>query len=672
MSQRKNSSELWNYFKKCKEDGKARCNTCNDILSFKSTIANLKNHLKRKHISLYTTLTTGVVKFEPTINYQPTESWAWKDAQFRPSISKTPNPDLEMSTSSDTDTSTSTGAVGSEEYKQGATLHVQGKECSQQTDALIPKIFKEQKKIIDRDVLKLCIDSFHPFSIVEERSFQKLMRWIPGYKLPSRKNLSNNMLTLLYNETKEKIKPEIAAGCDAICITLDMWTSRNTETYIAVTGHYINKDFKFKTVLLDCCSFSGSPTAGTIAIEIQKITDEWNLTYKVNFAVSDNAPNITNAVTNVLKWDHFGCYAHTLNSILQDALKSFENSISKAKIIIAFFKKNTVAIEKLNQRQIIESKVPKRLIQEVETRWNSTFLMLTRFTELKDEIKYTLSFINNKNLPTISEEEWSAFSLLCCILKPFEEIFANSCEKYVTGSDVIVVTRILKETCEAYSSEDNIQQILSFITKLKANIEMTLGNIEKSEIFSLCTFLDPRYKMTAFSDQTEALKTKRRVQDKVQKMIAGRVQTTTSTAPSSSSIDTASTSAWNVFDKFMADKVPTQRGTPSTKAIKELQMYVDDAILPRKNSAGNYNCPRRWWHAHRNIYPNLAEIYRSHCNVVGTSVPCEQMFSKTGVIISDRRASLKTEKMRQLMFLNVNMDQVISKLKRRRPAGLTS
>lgn len=108
----------------------------------------------------------------------------------------------------------------------------------------------------------------------------------------------------------------------------------------------------------------------------------------------------------------------------------------------------------------------------------------------------------------------------------------------------------------------------------------------------------------------------------------------------------------------MATTVSRPQGTPLSKAMKELQMYVDDDILPRKDATGNFtNHHNHMWYSHRHIYPNLAEIYRTNCNMVATSVSCERMFSKTGQIISDRRASLSTNKVRQLMFLNVNLDQ---------------
>ena len=45
---------LWNYFSVFdKHAKKAKCNYCQKALSYKTTITNLKNHLKQKHIFIY-------------------------------------------------------------------------------------------------------------------------------------------------------------------------------------------------------------------------------------------------------------------------------------------------------------------------------------------------------------------------------------------------------------------------------------------------------------------------------------------------------------------------------------------------------------------------------------------------------------------------------------------
>ncbi|GBP88564.1 hypothetical protein EVAR_21772_1 [Eumeta japonica] len=53
MSVRKNTSVIWHNFNKDTQTLKATCNKCKDVLSYKSSSANLKSHLRRKHPSTY-------------------------------------------------------------------------------------------------------------------------------------------------------------------------------------------------------------------------------------------------------------------------------------------------------------------------------------------------------------------------------------------------------------------------------------------------------------------------------------------------------------------------------------------------------------------------------------------------------------------------------------------
>ncbi|CAD7076906.1 unnamed protein product [Hermetia illucens] len=331
------------------------------------------------------------------------------------------------------------------------------------------EITSHQKNLIDRDFLDLFVKEFHPFSIVKEPSFRKVIKWIPGYELPSRKTISTTMIPALYQSCVENVRDLVSREAISVCLTTDCWTSANNENYMATTAHFITEGFTLKTVLLKCSYLKG----------------------KVNYAISDNATNITKALADILSLKHYGCYAHSLNLIVQRALKELEPTLEKIKKIVTFFKRSSLNNEKLLKFQINSGvSQPKRLIQDVSTRWNSTFYMLRRFIELEEAIRATIALVD-RNLPVLTGEEWKTCKEVCNILSPFEEMTNSmSGEKYMTGSAAIVVTRCLKGVCERFARNSTFSAATEkVVSPLRRGLTDRFGNIEKIIPLAICTLL---------------------------------------------------------------------------------------------------------------------------------------------------------------------------------------
>lgn len=378
MPGRSGNSELWLHFEKDEVSGKASCNICKEKISYKSTTSNLKSHLKRKHVSIFSSAFSSHTPPPPML----------------PGPSNIP-PSCVPPTQGPVENTDESGTGRAKRQRLMAEFTSK-------------KISAEQKKQINLDLLDLCTDSFHPFSIVEERAFKKYSRWIPGYELPTRKTLSNSIMQQAYTKTFDFVQNQMKE-VRSICLTADMWTSLKTESYIALTGHYLTDDLEFKTVLLGCCNFPGHHTSENIATEIRTLVEKFELKEKVNFMVTDNASNVVRAVKDILNWKNFGCYAHTLNLIVDNALKLVEDDISKVKRIVAHVKKSTVSSERLQKYQLQQGNEPKRLSQAVDTRWNSTYYMLKRFVELEEAIRATLAFTDSR-LPILTTEDWTLYS----------------------------------------------------------------------------------------------------------------------------------------------------------------------------------------------------------------------------------------------------------------------
>lgn len=165
------------------------------------------------------------------------------------------------------------------------------------------------------------------------------------------------------------------------------------------------------------------------------------------------------------------------------------------------FSKSTVAHNVFKTYQINNGiKDPKKLIQDVQTRWNSTYYMIDRFVEMQTSIRGTLGLLDNAP-DTLRPEDWTILQDLIKILKPFVEATkAISGQKYMTASLVIVIVQGLYKVCNSLIKMNLSPRALLVAKKLLSNMDARDGfkNCEKSMTLSKCTFLDPRFKHLPF------------------------------------------------------------------------------------------------------------------------------------------------------------------------------
>lgn len=127
------------------------------------------------------------------------------------------------------------------------------------------------KAKVDQAVLKVVVGDLHPFSIVDGSAFRELMALVaPHYTLPCRTTISRTLMPRKYTEVQEKVRQQLE-GVEAISLTTDLWTSRTTKAYIAVTGHFISREWSMESALLGCIPVSGSHTGAMIRNELVQV-----------------------------------------------------------------------------------------------------------------------------------------------------------------------------------------------------------------------------------------------------------------------------------------------------------------------------------------------------------------------------------------------------------------
>lgn len=81
-----------------------------------------------------------------------------------------------------------------------------------------------KSKTIDQQLIKMIVKEYHPFSVVEDKELRNLIKMLnPIYITPSRKTVTQSLLTQMYEMTNEHVKDQLK-NVSVVCMTTDGWT----------------------------------------------------------------------------------------------------------------------------------------------------------------------------------------------------------------------------------------------------------------------------------------------------------------------------------------------------------------------------------------------------------------------------------------------------------------
>ena len=89
--------------------------------------------------------------------------------------------------------------------------------------------------------------------------------------------------------------------------------------------------------------------------------------------------------------------------------------------------------------------------------------------------------------------------------------------------------------------------------------------------------------------------------------------------------------------------------TPLDIAKQEIERFLQ---LPKVDEEED---PLEWWKINSVIFPSLSVLAKKYLCVCATSSPSECLFSTSGNVVGDNRASLKPDKVNMLVFLAKNL-----------------
>lgn len=313
-------------------------------------------------------------------------------------------------------------------------------------------------------------------------------------------------------------------------------------------------------------TFHGQHTADNISLALKRITEEWGITDKVVAVVTDSGANMVAAVHKA-GWRHHPCFAHTLNliglkTVPLKTVPEVVNVLEKCSAIVSFFHHSTQATQKLRGIQQQLKVAEHKLIQSVDTRWNSVFYMLEGLCEQNEAVTTALCLLG-RNALCLNEGELSLIKHTVDVLRPFEEVTQEvSAEKHVAVSKVIPLVSLIHRAVAACERQGS-----SLATQLAQQCQRRFRGIESIHCRAASTFLDVRFKHLGFRDKDNVEVMKKRL---LSEMAAPTLApSSTATVSSTSWPSTSGSSTLEPSTSGPSASGPNQSLPPSGSAVSK-------------------------------------------------------------------------------------------------------
>lgn len=118
---------------------------------------------------------------------------------------------------------------------------------------------------------KFVVKDEQVFKVVEGDGFRELVQELqPMFVVPSRVTIARDVHHLYFKE-RVKLMEVLTTTGQRVCLTSDCWTSRTQMSYMCLTAHYVDSDWKLQKKIINFCQISNhkGDTIGK-AIEVWK------------------------------------------------------------------------------------------------------------------------------------------------------------------------------------------------------------------------------------------------------------------------------------------------------------------------------------------------------------------------------------------------------------------
>jgi hypothetical protein len=251
-------------------------------------------------------------------------------------------------------------------------------------------------------------------------------------------------------------------------------------------------------------------TAENIAGRIEEAFAEHGIRERLVAVVTDGAPNMVAAcrfldassVVTGVGSVRFGCLAHKLQLVVSHAIEDTPevlSALTKCRELIAFFNRSHMARKCLGDACVRSHLKIRVVLQEVQTRWSSTYFMLRRLLRLRSQLDEVITSLEKKDSLKLLDSDPKHIDQMSRSLAPFANLVnILEGEHYATLSLaaplMFELWNVISEMeFKGYESGD-AQGIQKFRSALVEGLNTYWVSGRQDKVLMTCAALDPRFK----------------------------------------------------------------------------------------------------------------------------------------------------------------------------------
>ncbi len=524
--------------------------------------------------------------------------------------------------------------------------------------------FSVSQEHVNKLVFDFVIDDVQCFSVVEQKSFRKLIEGISGGRKPMCRKTLMQRIEREFASMKQSLTSKLM-DVDSVCTTADIWSAQN-RSFFGVTCHWIDRGtLERHSAALACARLKGRHTFDVVATKLNEIHAEYKIQSKVRSTVTDNGSNFVKAfrefgateeesddhndgvefldVDGLFQEEgdeeqfflpqHQRCSAHTLNLIATNEVHKAGSNGPSRKLYRSAMAKCSSIWNKAHRSplatEVIQEIANMQLIIPSVTRWSSEFRALTKVLGVSED---QLRNICDKLGVQMLHPQESAF------LKEYTEAL----QPLAVAIDILqgenkcyfgfVIPTPLSLKTKLSEKLPHVTYTAQIITTIIKAIEQRFGSVLDSHEAKMATVTLPKFRLCWLSPEKRDDMRRTLLQEAVameQQQQQPRPVAMTQGDTSKSDVD--SDESFFVFDNAGSSSDST--------AQNEVRKYLEDSDINLKSLQA---------------FPIVKRLFLKYNTTLPSSAPVERLFSHGGNLLTAPRNRMRDNDMEQVLLLRYN------------------